>query len=108
MMQPVTRNSITDYNRIVVDWVPLAVGSEDGNSEIVGYSVQYKLIGDDWIDLVLPESEYILTTTTAVDNLIKGEEYGFQIRARNVYGFGPFSTTTVIKASTMPSPAGIA
>jgi len=53
--------------------------------------------------LVLPEADFVLLATTAVDGLIRGEAYEFRIRARNVYGFGDFSTTTTILASDKPS-----
>jgi hypothetical protein len=62
----------------------------------------------DWVDLLLPESSYTELQTKAVDDLVRGESYSFQIRARNIYGFGPFSTTSDILAATFPSPPLIA
>jgi hypothetical protein len=39
-MLPVTRNADTNYNRIVIDWIALdPITGEDGNSDILGYSV---------------------------------------------------------------------
>lgn len=71
--------------------------------------MQWKLTSSAvWVDLVLPESSYIELQTKAVDYLVRGESYSFQIRARNIYGFGPYSTTTVILAATFPSPPLIA
>lgn len=107
-MQPVSRNDLTDYNQIVIDWTALAPG-DDGDSQILGYNVQWKLTSDvTWIDLVLPETSFTELQTKAVDNLVRGESYSFQIRARNIYGFGPFSDTQDILAANYPSPPLIA
>lgn len=102
-MQSVTRNDLTDYNRIVIDWVHLPAPT-NGDSPTLGYNVQYRQVSaSQWVDLVLPEADFVLLATTAVDGLIRGEAYEFRIRARNVYGFGDFSTATTILASDKPS-----
>ena len=76
-MQVVTRNSATDYHEVVVDWTPLPSG-QDGDSEILGYQVQYKLQSSStWRDIVLPESDFLLTQARVVDNIVKGELYDF-------------------------------
>jgi hypothetical protein len=57
-MLPVTRNQNTDFNAIVVDWTALASG-DDGNSQILGYNVQWKLTSAaTWVDLILPEATF--------------------------------------------------
>ena len=57
-MLPVTRNQNTDFNAIVVDWTALASG-DDGNSQILGYNVQWKLTSAaTWADLILPEATF--------------------------------------------------
>jgi hypothetical protein len=42
-------------------------------------------------------------TTTLISNLTVGETYSFAIEARNVFGFGPISSTYTIVAVSIPS-----
>ena len=39
--------------------------------------------------------------------LISGQDYFFKVRAKNIYGFGPFSNITKIRASYVPDTADI-
>ena len=38
-----------------------------------------------------------------VVGLVLGSDYKFRVRAQNVYGFGEFSDTVTIRASTIPN-----
>ena len=57
-----------------------------------------------WLD-VNPETEAYDGDNRmwVYDNLVTGSWYDFKIRARNVYGFGDFSPTSQIRASSFPS-----
>lgn len=88
---------------IVIDWIPLSA-PDNGDSDIIGYHVMWTLTtNQNWIDLNLPTTNYTNTTLNASQSLVKGLSYSFKVRARNVYGFGPFSEMTSILASTRPS-----
>jgi len=70
--------------------------------------LQYKLTtSTTWLDLVAASASFLELQATAVDSITKGSQYSFRIRARNIFGFGPFSNETVIRASTVPSPPQI-
>jgi hypothetical protein len=43
------------------------------------------------------------TSMHIIDTLVTGQLYEIQIRARNVYGFGPFSDAGLVRASSWPS-----
>jgi len=90
-MSSLIRNPETDFNEILVDWIAPTAGA-DGDSAILGYHVQYRLSSSEtWLDVILPEADYTLTTARVVDDVVPGELYAFRARSRNVYGFGPFS-----------------
>lgn len=51
-------------------------------------------------------SVYSETNTVTINSLIPGSIYGFQIRARNERGYGPYSNTiyfTTLPLGTTPS-----
>ena len=60
----------------------------------------------DWLDINLEDRLFSGDTTLSVyDSLVEGQTYSFKVRARNAYGFGPFSESTDIKASSWPAKA---
>ena len=56
-----------------------------------------------WYDLigVTPYTTVISYTTT--QSIVSGRVYRFQVRARNVYGWGPFSNYYSVTAATTPN-----
>ena len=56
-MAPVTRNSQTTEDQIIIDWLALA-NPDNGDSEVIAYNLQwYKVSLQSWVDLygVLPQ-----------------------------------------------------
>ena len=47
------------------------------------------------------------TQIAAVDGVVKGTTYGLKVRARNIYGFGPYSSTVLVVASSIPGEPNI-
>jgi hypothetical protein len=43
-----------------------------------------------------------LTTSTVITGLTAGAEYKFKVRARNVYGYGPFSEISTLIPDAVP------
>lgn len=54
-------------------------------SNLVGSSIDYT------------STTYIVTTVTV------GTSYQFKVRAKNIWGWGPYSTVTTLTPSTAPS-----
>jgi hypothetical protein len=101
-MEAPTRNSLTNERQVVIDWMA-PVAPLDGDSTVESYHVMWKDSNEaEWVDLIYPEFPYTWTFATAVDNVVQGGTYDFKVRARNIYGFGAFSQTTTIEASTLP------
>ena len=42
------------------------------------------------------------STTYTIAGLTPNKDYTFKVRARNIYGYGPFSTSVVIKTTDKP------
>jgi hypothetical protein len=103
-MQMPTRNALTTQYQLVFDFVPFTAPL-NGDSEILGYHAMWKADNSaDWVD-VNPENEQYqgVDNMNIYDGLVVGQVYNLKVRARNVYGFGEFSDTALITASTWPS-----
>jgi hypothetical protein len=60
--------------------------------------------GEFWYSLI-GINEPVLTQTlfTVTNNILEGQYYKFKVRAKNIWGWGPFSPEVTIRASTIPS-----
>jgi hypothetical protein len=80
-----------------VIWTDLE-NQDTGNSEILSYNLFWDT-GTGLSDIELTDS---LVTDFTVTGLSGGFNYKFKVRARNVYGYGDFSTEYVVEATDMP------
>lgn len=101
-----TRNALTDVYQITIDFIELAAPN-NGDSEILSYHGMWKeQSASTWVDMNLEDQAFSGQTTLSVyDGLVEGQTYNFKVRAKNIYGFGPFSDPTDIKASSWPAKA---
>ena len=71
---------------ITISWTPLSAPA-NGNSNIIAYNLQWNSgSGSTYTDLTST-----LSTTYTISVLTGGLTYLFQVRAKNIYDFGPFS-----------------
>jgi hypothetical protein len=86
---------VVTYNsedRIELQWTPL-VDPSTGNSNILSYNLLFDNgISSGAIDIELTDS---LVTEFTAGGLSEGVSYSFQVRAQNVYGYGPLSDVTL-------------
>lgn len=104
-MIPATRGDDTTESKIQVVWVTQTVDSETGGAPILSYNMQWDQgTGNDnsWVDLVGYPTNYLSTTYTVIEGVIKDIGYRFRLRSKNIYGFGPFSPVAVIRSSDVP------
>lgn len=87
-----TRDSMT------VAWSALS-GSAAGNSEVTGYDLRWDSASGSTI-YQLSES---LSTSYTVTGLTAGITYKYKVRAKNIYGYGTYSTDVSFIASDVPS-----
>jgi hypothetical protein len=98
-----TRNAATSTVQIVLDWVALT-GLNTGYSAITNYELQwdYGTAGVAWASLTGVTGPFIFTSYQVSTLIVQGVDYQFKIRALNMWGSGPFSLTTTIRASSSP------
>ncbi len=87
-----TRDSMT------VSWSALS-GSASGNSAVTAYELRWDSGSGSTIYL-LSES---LSTSYTVTGLTAGITYKYKVRAKNIYGYGAYSTDASFIASDVPS-----
>jgi hypothetical protein len=99
------RNIKTDTKMIVVDW-PAIEAPDDGNSPVVSYSLEYDqgTQMNEWIVLTGLSTEFTDLQSTVTDYITRGVTYVFRIRARNVWGWGPYGNYVAIQAARRPLP----
>lgn len=76
--------------------------SDTGGTEIISYNVQWDAGTDTFTSLAGFSSNFIDDVYFATASVEPGQTYRIKIRARNYWGWGDFSETITMKASTMP------
>ena len=78
---------------------------ETKGAEILSYHIRWdkKTYGLEWYDLVGLDSDYVDVDFTHASDILPGETYRFQIRCRNKWGWGEWSSILWVKASTWPT-----
>ena len=105
MVQALTENNdLTSTLKLVFSWDALVTEEETGGTSIVSYNVQWDAgtNGQFWSNIVGYSSNFIETEYTATTAIMAGHSYLIKVRAKNFWGWGTFSDTISIKASTVP------
>jgi len=84
---------------MVISWTALSSATDIGNSAITAYNLYWDTGAGTSATTSLYEG---LTTSYTLNGLTSGRNYKFKIRARNIYGYGSFSTEVTLQASTLP------
>jgi hypothetical protein len=98
-----SRGSLTGPTQIDVYWSPL-VSPQNGGSPVLSYHLQMDngTRATTWLDVVGLAPDSTATTIIVSSEIVSGTIYGFRVRARNIFGWGPYSTVTDIKAAREP------
>jgi hypothetical protein len=97
------RGAATSTGQIAVEWDLLSAPS-NGDSPVTSYHLVWDAgSGTTSTDLVGLVSPYTLATYSVATGVTEGSTYRFKVRARNVYGWGPFSPEVSIAATDVPS-----
>lgn len=59
--------------------------------------------GNEWFDIVGLDPNVIASTYTVSTGVVEGAAYGFRVRAKNIYGWGPNSIVTTVMAAREPA-----
>jgi hypothetical protein len=98
-----SRGALTGPTQIDVYWSPLTT-PQDGGSSVLSYHLQYDngTAATTWLDVVGLAPDSVATTIIVSSQIVSGSIYGFRVRARNIFGWGPYSLVTEIKAAREP------
>jgi hypothetical protein len=99
-----SRGPLTGPTQIDVYWSPLTIPADNGGSPILSYHLQYDngTFATTWLDVVGLAPDSIAETIIVSSEIVSGTVYGFRVRARNIFGWGPYSAVTEIKAAREP------
>ncbi|CDW74138.1 pa14 multi-domain protein [Stylonychia lemnae] len=95
-----TRGTATNEFQIQVNWAAQVPGIATGNSDILSYELYWDS-GNSGAGTTIEIIEAQTTTYTIV-GLIASRSYTFKVRAKNIYGYGPFSSPSTIKTTDKP------
>ena len=108
MAQPTGWNSDNEY-ALFIRWIEPAAPF-DGGSKVESYNLQYQLnninigIGNQFIDLI--SSKSVFTDRNFYHtNLQPNTKVTYRIRAKNRWGWGPFSNNLQLKTIDIPAQA---
>lgn len=100
-MNAPTETSAT-ANSLVIGWNAITSNADTGASAITSYQLdQFDGISS-WLDLKGFSSDDTALTYT-VSSLTAGNSYKFRLRAKNSYGWGPYSSEVTMVPSAVPS-----
>jgi hypothetical protein len=97
------RGILTGPTQIDVYWDSITT-PQDGGSPVLSYHLQYDngTAATTWYDVVGLAPDSLATSILVSSQLVSGTVYGFRVRARNIFGWGPYSLVTSIKAAREP------
>jgi hypothetical protein len=97
--------SLSTESTLTINWPALESSLDTGNSEILSYEVYWD--ANTATTNILLHDDILLTHL--VERLEPGETYQFKVRARNIYGYGPFSDLSYLiphaEPATMDAPS---
>jgi hypothetical protein len=104
-MNPPVRDPASSDSQIVVAWTALTAAADTGGSTIRSYRLFWDAgsSGADWYPLLGDTVATLVTQFTVTSSLVGGQAYLFRLQAENVYGWGPYSTDTLIYAAGVPA-----
>lgn len=104
-MSPPTEDLASTDTEVTLHWTPLS-GVDAGNSDVIAYSLYWDEGDSTKADADVPLVDAAVTTFT-VTGVEGGRTYRFRVRARNIYGNGPFSLETIVVPDDAPGKTDI-
>jgi hypothetical protein len=88
-----------------VTWTALTTDAEIGGSPILSYHLQWDKNTNevDWFDLVGLSTESTQLSFTVTTDVLANKAYKFRVRAKNLYGWGTYSSIQTIYTAQEPS-----
>lgn len=93
-----TRGLNTNEFKIQVDWLPLVSTMDIGGTPILAYRLFWDS-GTGTTDVEVVEGMIFSYTLVGLQ---QHQAYKFKVQAKNIYGYGAFSTETVISTTDIP------
>jgi hypothetical protein len=97
------RGVLTGPTQLDVYWSALDLISA-GGSPVLSYHLQFdnSTAATTWIDVIGLAPDSMLLTVIVSTEIESGQQYGFRVRARNIFGWGPYSQVIYNQAAREP------
>lgn len=97
------KGPLTGPTQLDVYWSALDLVAA-GGSPVLSYHLQFDnaTAAGTWFDVVGLAPDSMLLTVIVSSQVVSGDMYGFRVRARNIFGWGPYSTVVYIQAAREP------
>ena len=94
--------SSTSSTQIEVTWQAITSNAHTGGGSIISYQLDWDQGTSSWTDLQGLSSDSTALTYTISSGLTAGTPYEFRLRAKNSFGWGPYSLITTIIPVSAP------
>jgi len=102
-MAAITRNALTSTSQVVIDWTALSSSPSNGGSAITSYGVQWDQGTGVWIELIGESSDFTGVQYAITTGIVMGNNYQFKVRAKNLWGWGDYSSISQVTSYGIPS-----
>jgi hypothetical protein len=93
----------TTESQVELVWGSLTTAAETGGAPILSYNAQWDQgTGGSYENLVGYLSDFSATTFTVTSGISPGAQYGFRVRAKNMWGWGAYSEVLAVAPSAPP------
>jgi len=89
-------------NSLTVFWEGIATDAQTGASPIMSYGLEYKTGAGAWTTLQGDPTDS-LNLSYIINGLVAGQSYSFRVRAKNEFGWGPYSNESSFIPRAVPS-----
>ena len=92
MNAPIYDLTASTDKSIRVYWNPIVSDLDTGAVPITSYSLEWDQANGNWQSVVGNPIDFVAINFTIVNSVVPGQSYKLRLRARNVYGWGPYSS----------------
>jgi len=98
-----TEGAATSTTQVQANWAALTTAAQTGGSAITSYNLDWDQGTGTWAEVVGVASAFTALTHTKTSGFTAGSTYKFRVRAKNIFGWGPYSGNLTVVPASVPA-----